>query len=140
MARFFKPGPLICVSAFALAAFTVPSFARDADQTARNEVRQQVVEFRDLNLDSTYGADQLLLRINNAAGKVCGARSGPQPLEERRNSRDCAGLAEEQAIYDVGHPLVIARYYGRTPQIIIAENDRDAQRYDHGSVVVYKMR
>ncbi len=134
MPRKFSPGPLICVSAFVLAAFAVPSFADETnyDRTSRNEVRRELVSYSDLNLNTEYGADQLLRRINIAAGHVCGERMGPRALEEHRFQRNCATTAEEKAVYDVGHPLVIARYYGRTPTIYIDDEysyNRDGTVY-----------
>ena len=135
MPRKFSPGPLICVSAFVLAAFAVPSFADETnyDRTTRNEVRREVVRYDDLNLNTAYGADQLLRRIEIAAGHVCGARMGPRALDEHRFGRNCANVAEENAVFDVGHPLVQARYYGRTPEVII---DDEYSYYRDGSVAV----
>lgn len=135
MPRTFSPGPLICVCAFVSAAFAVPSFADETnyDRTTRHEVRREVVRFSDLDLNTTYGADMLLRRIDTAAGHVCGDRMGPRSLDEHRFAEGCKGVAEERAVYDVGHPLVIARYYGRTPDIII---DDQYSYYRDGSVAV----
>jgi len=135
MPRSFSPGPLVCVAAFVAAAFTVPSFADETnyDRTTRNEVRREVLRYSDLNLNTEYGADQLLRRIEIAAGHVCGDRMGPRALDEHRFERNCSNIAEEVAVYDVGHPLVIARYYGRTPDIVI---DDQYSYYREGSVDV----
>lgn len=136
MPRTFSPGPLICVSAFVIAALAVPSFAQETnyDRTTRNEVRREVVTYGDLNLNTEYGADQLLRRISTAASHVCGDRMGPRALDEHRFTRNCIGTAEEDAVYEVGHPLVMARYYGRTPEVIIED---EYSYYRNGSVDVY---
>jgi UrcA family protein len=132
MPRPFAPGPLICVSAFVIAAFAVPSFAREDRFTDHDGVRHQVVSYRDINLNSPQGADALLRRISSAAAHVCGDSAGRRTLHEQRDIRDCVHVAEERAVYDVGHPMVIGRYYGRTPEIIV---DDYAYRRD-GSVAV----
>ena len=134
MPRKLSPGPLVCVTAFVIAAFAVPSFARDnSSGTSRNEVRHQVVSYSDLNLNSARGADELLRRISSAADNVCGNRTGPRPLDEHRFTRGCIANAQEEAVYDVGHPLVMARYYGRTPEVII---DDQYSYYRDGSVAI----
>lgn len=133
MPRTFSPGPLVCVCAFVAAAFAVPSFADDFSESSRHDVRREVVTFGDLNLNNTAGADELLRRIDSAAGNVCGDRSGRRPLDEHRFAEGCKDVAEERAVYDVGHPLVIARFYGRTPDIII---DDQYSYYRDGSVAV----
>ena len=90
------------------------------------------MSFGDLNLNN-YARRSALRRIEIAAGHVCGARNNPKPLDEHCFARDCTIVAEEAAVYDVGHPLVIARYYGRTPDIII---DDQYSYYRDGSVYV----
>ena len=69
MLRKFSPGPLVCVSAFVIAAFAVPSFADETnyDRTTRHETRRETVSYSDLNLNTAYGADQLLRRTATAA-------------------------------------------------------------------------
>ena len=66
-----------------------------------------------------------------------GDRVGRRELTENRLVRDCTGAAEEEAVYDVGHPMVLARYYGRAPEIYIDEDEDDVAYYPDGSVVVY---
>lgn len=131
--------PLLVASVLVLASFAVPSFAQETnyDRTTRNEVRREVVTFGDLNLNTEHGADQLVRRIEIAAGHVCGDRVGRRELTENRLVRDCTGAAEEEAVYDVGHPMVLARYYGRSPEIYIDEDEDVVAYYPDGSVVVY---
>jgi UrcA family protein len=119
--------PFVCATLLALSGFAVPSLAdADSDRVGRHEVRAQLVKYGDLSLDSAAGADALVRRIETAARDVCGDRPGPRGLTEHRFVRQCARAAGEAAVYEVGHPMVIGRYFGRTPDIIISE---DAPRH-----------
>lgn len=63
---------------------------------------------------SSACADVLIHRIQMAADVVCGDRRGPQGIAERYSVRVCEIEATEYAIEDVGHPMVMGRYYGYT--------------------------
>lgn len=121
--------PLLCAAALVVAA-AGPSFAQE-------EHRTEVVRFADLNLDDSNGADRLIERIHGAAERVCGVRYGPQTAGYRELSRDCTVETTEMAVRDVGHPMVLARYYDVNPRVIIEEGSADPF-YDDGYVVVRK--
>jgi UrcA family protein len=122
---------LIGAAALALTAVASPVYAQVL------EPEQEVVRFGDLNLDYSGDADELIVRLQRAAGRVCGARQGVQPVAQFRADRDCMIETTEIAVRDVGHPMVLARYYDVNPRVIIEEGDADPY-YDDGYVTVYK--
>jgi UrcA family protein len=122
-----RPLPLVCASALLLAAAS-PSFAQEA--------QSEVVRFADLDLDDIYDADELIVRIHRAAGRVCGARTNVQPVVLWAADRDCQAETTEWTVRDLGHPVVLARYYGVTPRVIIEEGS--AEGYPDESVVAPK--
>jgi UrcA family protein len=125
------PRLLALVSASALVlAFAPAAFARD-------EPQQEVVRFADLDLDDADDAEELIDRLEAASGRVCGARAGPQPVAQWQQGRACQMETTELAVRDVGHPMVLARYYDVHPRVIIEEGSADPY-YDDGYVVVHK--
>lgn len=126
---------LFCAAALALTAVSAPSFAQVL------EPESEVVRFSDLNLDYSGDADELIDRLRAASGRVCGARQGVQPVAQFRQDRECMMETTEIAVRDVGHPMVLARYYDVNPRVIIEEGDADPYYdpyYDDGYVTVYK--
>ena len=63
---------------------------------------------RDLNTDE--GANRLLSRISNAAGKLCDDGGSMAQLIESSTYRDCRQSAIAQAVLDVNRPSVTAAY------------------------------
>lgn len=122
---------LISAAALALTAVASPAFAQVL------EPQSEVVRFSDLDLDYAGDAEELIVRLQRAAGRVCGARQGVQPVAQFRQDRDCMVETTEIAVLDVGHPMVLARYYDVNPRVIIEEGDADPY-WDDGYVTVYK--
>ncbi len=118
---------LTCAAAFVFAA-AAPALAEEA--------RSEVVRYADLDLDNPSDADRLIERIERAAGRVCGARVGVQPIAQWGDDRDCMVETTEWTIRDFGHPVVVAEYYGVRPRVIVEEGDADP--YYDGYVVVKK--
>jgi len=94
-------------------------FAAAAPALAQAQVETRVVTYGDLDLDSPEGADMLIRRIQQASDVVCGDHPGPQSIVEDYSVTGCEVETTEYAINDVGHPMVIGRYYGHTPEVII---------------------
>jgi UrcA family protein len=118
--------PFACAAALLFAAAS-PALADPASE---------VVSYADLNLDDRYDAGVLVERIERAAGRVCGARAGLQPVAQWRQDRDCLVETTEWTIRDFGHPVVLAEYYGVHPRVIVEEGDADPYYDDY--VVVEK--
>jgi UrcA family protein len=112
---------LVCASAFLFAGAAVAP-------AAAQEVESQVVYFGDLDLWSENGADALVRRIQSAADNVCGDAPGPAPVVVQQDIRACEVETTEYAIEDLAHPMVTARFYGRTPEVIVEEGDADPYR------------
>jgi UrcA family protein len=117
---------LFATAACAAALF----FAAAAPASAQSQVESRVVAFGDLDLDSPEGADVLIRRIQMAADVVCGDRPGPQGIAERYNIRGCEIQTTEYAINDVGHPMVLGRYYGHTPEVVVEGSWDDDPSYE----------
>lgn len=105
---------LACVSALLLTAVPLAH---------AQETNERVVRYADLDLNRAAGADVLISRISRAARSVCGDHTGRQPLQEMLPINDCRAIAMEDAISDVNHPVVTARYYGSGYVIIEPEGD-----------------
>ncbi|HYD72467.1 MAG TPA: UrcA family protein [Candidatus Binatia bacterium] len=102
----------------ALASAIALGFAAAAPAAAAE--RAQRVTYAELDLDAGAGVDSLLRRIENAAQYMCGDRSGPMPLHQRMAVRRCVRDKSAQAVADVNHSNVTARFYNRDPSIIVA--------------------
>ena len=114
------------IASTALACASAPAFA-DPNVTVRSEV----VRYGDLNLNDTYQTDELIGRIQTAARHVCDDPPGPTTLSNHREERTCRDDSETRAVADTGDSRVIGRYYGRTPEVIVSENE-------YGTTTVYK--
>ncbi len=114
---------LACLSVLLLSAAAVPAFAQS------QEIRREVVRTDDVDAYSTQGADTIVRRIENAADHVCGAQGGAMPLPQRADVNNCSVDAEENAIHDANNPVLTARYYGYSPQVVVAEGDTDDGYY-----------
>ena len=102
----------------ALASAIAFGFAAAAPAAAAE--RAQRVTYAELDLDAGAGVDSLLRRIENAAENMCGDRLGPMPLHQRMAVRRCVREKTIQAVADVNHGSVTARFYNRDPSIIVA--------------------
>lgn len=122
---------VLCIAALLAGLGAFPAIAQ--------QVRSQVVRYGDLNLDNPQGARVLVNRIVTASGNVCDDRSGPRPLAETGDVRECAITAQENAVSDVDHPMVTAEYYGeRGGNVVVGDDsvtvtDSGAPVYDGGS-------
>jgi UrcA family protein len=125
------PRSLSLLCAAAALAFTA------AAPVSAQDYESEVVRFGDPDHDSERGAEALIERLQNASERVCGVRSGPQPVAQRVYQRDCALETTEYAVRDVGHPMVLAEYYGVYPRVIVEEGSADPY-WDDGYVTVTK--
>jgi UrcA family protein len=98
-----------CIASAAVLLSATPALAQES----------RTVKYGELNLNAADGADTLIRRVEHAADVVCGDRMGTQTLRENANVGRCERTSTQNAISDVGHPLVTSRYYGRTPDITI---------------------
>jgi UrcA family protein len=89
-----------CLAASAQATTTVPAA----------NVRQAVVSYADLNLETESGARTLLTRIKSAARRVCGVNDvGLMAIEFRAQLHRCAEQATARAVADVdARSIVVA--------------------------------
>ena len=80
----------------------------------REEVRQVVVRFGDLNLSNPSGAATLYRRIAAAANEVCSAFDlGSRELGSRASVDACVRKAISGAVTKVGRPELFAVYNAR---------------------------
>lgn len=110
------PRTLAFATLSAIAFCAAPAFAQDNSTT---QLRQVEVRYGDLNVYSEAGADALIRRIGQATDQVCGEHAGPASMQEHHSVGNCRVEVAENAISDVGNPVVTARYYGYEPQVII---------------------
>jgi UrcA family protein len=92
--------------AIAVAALLAGSLSGMAHATVVRDVRQQVVSYADLNLESEADAAILLSRIESAARQVCGVGRGLIPIELKFHLQACANEAIARAVADVKAPLL----------------------------------
>ena len=74
--------------------------------TSVQVLRQQVVNYADLNLDTQTDAAILFSRIKIAARRVCALSSGASPLGIVGYVQSCAADATARAIADVDAPML----------------------------------
>jgi UrcA family protein len=70
---------------------------------------QVTVDFSDLDLSRTSGADALIVRLRNATRRVCGQRPNAD-LDAYRRYRECTVQSMDAAVKRIDKPLVTARY------------------------------
>jgi len=86
----------------ALAITTTPA--------AADETRSTRVHYGDLNLTEVGDADELVRRVQLAAREVCADNVGERDPRIVADIRTCVRDAMAQAIRDLDHPVVTARY------------------------------
>ncbi|GAN00180.1 hypothetical protein U91I_03845 [alpha proteobacterium U9-1i] len=114
------------ILATATIAFATPALADPDPQ----EVPYEVVRYGDLDLDYQADANVMVRRIARASDNVCGDDSSVVSLQERARANRCERVAERQAVADVGHPNVSARYYGRRPVVTVDDEPAYDPYYD----------
>ncbi|MCX7358667.1 MAG: UrcA family protein [Alphaproteobacteria bacterium] len=110
-----------------LAIATAIGLAFAAPALAQSQPEERVVTYGDLNLNSRAGADALISRIDNAAEQVCGVNDGRTSVRQSQINRACEQETTDNGVYDIGHPVVIARYEGSGYATI---EEGDAPYYD----------
>lgn len=104
----------ISLAVLATISFAMPSFAEGSTSlviAARPSVHNmsEVVQFADLDTDSTAGAKTLLARIHHAAGYAC--TDYPLSSPDRFINRDaCLRTALNKAVTSLHKPVVAALY------------------------------
>jgi UrcA family protein len=89
---------------------------RHADAAA-TRVEVETVHFDDLDLASTAGAETLYDRLREASRKVCGTRPY-RSLYKVRHWNNCYSAALDQAIVQIGNPLLEVLHAGIDPPAI----------------------
>jgi UrcA family protein len=87
-----------------------------------DEVPTYHVNYADLDLGHTAGAESLFARIKSAARRVCEpvAASAPFPFAQVRE-KNCMDKAIADAVANVHAPLLTSIYLGRASTIVIAQ-------------------
>ena len=98
-----------CIVSAIVMLGAAPAFAQES----------RTVRYGELNLNANTGADTLIRRVEQAADVVCGDRPGMKNLSENADISGCERTVTQNAISDIGHPVVTSRYYGRTPNVTI---------------------
>jgi UrcA family protein len=82
--------------------------AQASTPATTQKVRQQVVSFADLNLETEAGANMLLRRIKFAARRVCGVNeAGLLAIEFRAELHSCAKQATARAVADIDARTIV---------------------------------
>lgn len=96
------------IASLAALAIAAPAFA----QNETDRPQERVVTYGELNLNSAAGADTLVRRLDNAAEQVCGSNDGRTNTRQAMINRNCEVETTDNAVDDVNHPVVTARYTG----------------------------
>lgn len=116
--------PCISLSGISLAALAVaalgPAFAPAwaANPDPAYEPVAQLVQYRDLNLNSQEGIAQLYQRIDAASRTVCGTDSGRASLADWSQARACASASASRAVAQIDNAALTAFYTKRTGRTI----------------------
>ncbi len=104
---------MICQPAAAASASSVGEVVVTAHRGGQDSVRTEHVSYADLNLADEPGAHTLLLRINGAAGRVCGP-DRPE-LTEHGAYDACRRRAVSDAVTAIGNSTLTALYQRGRP-------------------------
>jgi len=119
-----------CVAAL-LSGAALPAFAQSDYET-----RSERVYIGDLDPYDRHDAQTLLDRIERASDNVCDSRM-PEPPTELEREAACESIATEEAVLEVGNPVLLALHRGYDPSIAVeAEGSADPYPYDY--IVVKK--
>ena len=106
-------------SLFAVAlAFMSLSAVAQADEyvTTQTNIAQIDVRYDDLNLSNRAGARTMLSRIEFAAVRVCGGKPDLREVAVVPLFKSCVRIATDDAIDQLGAPLVAKLYFEHAPQ------------------------
>ncbi len=80
------------------------------------------VKYDDLDLKSAHGAAELVIRVHDAADRVCraAAPSGPVELTRVQTYAECVSAAEFQAVSALNAPMVTAAFRDRAITQLLA--------------------
>ena len=110
---------LLSASAFALALSltAIPAFA-DVTITQQRSVG---VYYGDLDLTTTTGAQKLLHRITRAAELACATPRPGEDLTAAGDVESCVKSAIDQAVTEVGSPLLAQAWEGSSASTVAQE-------------------
>lgn len=118
----------LLASSLLAAAAATPALAQTAPSLVIKQVR---VEYGDLDLATTEGADAMLARLTGAASKACGGRppmpvSDPLAPSKQRAYRLCKVAAIDDATLALNAPLVRAFWLGNDEAVRFGDAARRA--------------
>ena len=99
--------------ALATIALAAAMPASSALAASPNEVRQQSLNYSDLNLNSMSGVRRVYARIRKAASAVCGERQGVGSRITQRDWQDCYDRAVADAVAKLDKPALNAYHQRR---------------------------
>ncbi len=79
----------LLIVAASVAAFAAPALASAKTVTTQDDLRQVVVSFADLNLNTSTGQTQLKTRLHRAAMDACGAQPDDKDIRAASLYRGC---------------------------------------------------
>ena len=79
----------LLIVAASVAAFAAPALASAKTVTTQDDLRQVVVSFADLNLNTPTGQTQLQHRLHRAAMDACGAQPDDKDMRAASLYREC---------------------------------------------------
>src|SRR5215469_8495494 len=97
----------VCAAALAIAG---GARAQTVHETDTDTMRQVKVEYADLDIGHSQGAQALVERIKQASQLACGEAPELANLEQRAAYRSCVVSTEDKAVASVDAPLVTAAY------------------------------
>jgi UrcA family protein len=100
----------LCIAAAALVAMSAtPVFAKTEIQT-----KSVTVSFRDLDLGTEQGAEEMLKRLERASRRACRRADGRSEMLTRRDYLACRAEAMETSVAQLNQSLVTERFYAQT--------------------------
>jgi UrcA family protein len=102
-------GTLIAMAA----TFGLAPTAQAGDLAKATKHPDVIVNYGDLNIDSTQGAKVLYARLGTAAAKACGSEFGTRELARQLQYQACYDHAMDRAVEKIGKPQVQALHAAR---------------------------
>lgn len=91
-----------------------------ADDASNKMVRTELVNYSDLNAQTTAGARALYSRLKGAAGDVCGARPDIRELRVAKDARECRARAVNDAVAQIDSESLRTLHAQHSYQVTVA--------------------
>lgn len=110
----------LALAAPAVAQTTAQTATQTAGKSATIQIESVKVAYDDLDISRDAGARVLLVRIEQAARRICGDRPAPRLVTANLRHQSCIGSAVSGAVSHVNSPRLTALFNDETQPLRVA--------------------